>query len=183
MKRVAEINITSAVSSTRKIANLLSCVMVVALAFLAVTPLFFVFYYVIKNGASYISWEFITHLPTPVGEPGSGMANALWGSVQMVGAAAMVILPMGLLGGVYLSEYSHSRLGVVMKFTIDLLSSVPSIVAGLFIYGVVVIKMGGFSGWAGAAALGVLMFPVMVKTTTEVLKLTPQHIREAGLAL
>lgn len=171
------------VSFSRKVINFSMCALVVLLAVLAVTPLFFVFYYVLQNGIQALNWDFITHLPTPVGEPGGGMANALVGSLRMVGTAALIVIPLGILGAVFLTEYNNGRLAAIMKFTIDLLSSVPSIVAGLFIYGLVVVRTGGFSGWAGSAALGFLMFPVMVKTAEAVLRLTPNTIREAGLAL
>jgi phosphate transport system permease protein len=170
-------------SSIRKMTNFIACALIVASAVVAIIPLFFVFYFVLLNGLSALSFDFIMNLPLPVGEPGGGVANAIVGSLKMVGTATVFVIPFGILAALFLTEYPAGRLSVILQFVIDLLSTIPSIVAGLFVYGVVVLTMGGFSGWAGVCALALLMFPVMVKTSEAVLKLTPQTVREAGLAL
>lgn len=157
--------------------------LIALMSFCAIIPLFLVFYHVIKSGIQYIQPSFFTNLPTPVGQPGGGMANALVGSLKMIGLACLIGIPIGVFGGVYLSEYGKGKIAYTVKFVVDLMTSIPSIVVGLYIYSVIVVPMKGFSAYAGALALSVLMFPIIVKTTEEVLKLIPQHIREAGLAL
>jgi len=150
---------------------------------LAITPLVFVFYYVLQRGLPALNMEFFTSLPAPVGQDGGGIANALLGSFIMVAGASALAVPIGILSGIYLSEYGTGKIANLLRFTIDLLTSVPSIVIGLFIYALVVIKTGGFSGYAGAAALAIIMLPIVSRSSEEVLKLMPRHVREAGLAL
>lgn len=170
-------------SFSRKIKSMCMTSLVCLTAALALVPLFLVFYHVVKSGFPYLNWEFFTHLPAPVGEKGGGMANAIQGTAIMVGLATLIALPVGIAGGVYLSEYGTGKLAVVFRFIVDLLTSIPSIVVGLFIYAMVVLPMKGFSAFAGICALAFMMFPVSVKTTENILKLVPQHLREAGLAL
>jgi phosphate transport system permease protein len=154
-----------------------------ACALLTVVPLVSVLYYVWSKGHSGINAAFFTHLPKPVGEPGGGMANAIVGSLLMVGAAALMGLPFGLLGGIYLSEYGHSKLAATVRFAADVLNGVPSIVAGVFVYALVVVPMGGFSGLAGALALSVIIVPLVMRTTEEMLRLVPRSQRDAALAV
>jgi phosphate transport system permease protein len=153
------------------------------MAMTAIVPLFFVLFHVISKGAPALTWEFFTSLPKPVGEPGGGMANALVGSLLMVAMGSLIGVPVGVLGGVFLSEYGKGKIATFMRFSVDLLTSVPSIIIGLFVYAILVVPMKNFSAHAGAMALAILLFPFVVKTTEEVLKLIPVHIREAGLAL
>jgi phosphate transport system permease protein len=167
----------------RRIRNGVAMTFVVSMAFAAIIPLFLVFFHVVKLGLPALNWDFFTSLPTPVGQPGGGMANSLLGSFVMIVLASIVGVPVGVLGGVYLSEYGKGKIATTMRFAVDLLTSVPSIVVGLYIYTLVVVPFKSFSAYAGGLALAVLMFPFVVKTTEEVLKLLPQHIREAGLAL
>jgi phosphate transport system permease protein len=149
----------------------------------ALLPLGLVLYYVAAQGISSLSLDFFTELPKPVGETGGGMANALVGSLILVGLASLVGLPIGILGGVYLAEFGNNRLGGVIRFTADVLSGVPSIVIGMFILAVVVIPMGGVSAAAGGVALGVMMVPIVMRTTEELVRLVPMSLREGSLAL
>lgn len=150
---------------------------------LAVMPLFFVFIFVLRNGFPAFDWAFFTSLPAPMGQTGGGMANALLGSIIMVGMASLIAIPAGVLIGVFLAEYRQDRFPKVVRFVVDLLMGIPSIVIGLFAYALIVIPMKSFSGWAGAFALFMIMLPPIVKSTEEVLRLVPIAVREAGLAL
>ncbi len=150
---------------------------------LAIIPLFLVFYHIVANGFPSLSWNFFTQLPAPIGEPEGGIGNSILGSLILITLASLFAVPVGIFGGVYLSEYKNERIASAYRWTVDLLMSIPSIVMGLFIYTSIVIPFKGFSAWAGAAALSLLMLPIVAKTTEEVLKLTPLHVREAGLAL
>lgn len=170
-------------SYSRKIKSLFMNSLICIMSAVALVPLFLVFYHVVKSGLPYLNMEFLLNLPAPVGEKGGGMANAIQGTAIMVGLATLIALPIGIFGGVYLSEYGNGKLAGSFRFIVDLLTSIPSIVVGLFIYAMVVIPMKGFSAFAGVCALAFMMFPVSVKTTENILKLVPQHLREAGLAL
>ena len=167
----------------RKLQNIVMLSAIWAVAFIAIIPLMLVFFYVLQKGMPAVDLNFFTQLPAPVGQPGGGMANALLGSVTMIFLASLLGVPMGILGGAYLSEFGVGKTASALRFAIDMLASVPSIIVGLFIYTIIVMPMKSFSAFAGAAALLVIMIPVIAKTTEEVLKLTPSHIREAGLAL
>lgn len=171
------------VSRRRKIKHYTMYTLIGLATILAVVPLFAVFIYIVQKGFPALNWNFFTHLPAPTGESGGGMGNAILGSLVMILMASVVGIPIGVFGGVYLAEYPQGQLPKVFRMVVDLLTSLPSIVVGLFIYVVVVMPMKGFSAHAGAAALVILMIPTIIKTTEEVLKLLPQHVREAGLAL
>ena len=170
-------------SFRRKWKNKMMLGLVGLAAVVAILPLMIVFFHILREGFPALSWSFFTSLPAPTGEPGGGMGNAILGSMILVVLASLVAVPIGVLGGVYLSEYSGGHVASLFRWTTDLLTSLPSIVVGLFIYATVVAPFRTFSAYAGAAALALLMVPIVVKTTEEVLKLMPQHIREAGLAL
>jgi phosphate transport system permease protein len=150
---------------------------------LAVIPLFSVLAYVTAKGISGLSWDFFTQLPKPVGETGGGFGNALAGTLLLVGLACGVGIPIGVLAGVYLSEFGDSRFGKAVRFSADVMSGVPSIAVGVFVYTLVVLSMRRFSALAGGIALGILMLPTITRTTEELLKLVPDALREAGLAL
>ncbi|MCE3010287.1 MAG: phosphate ABC transporter permease PstA [Proteobacteria bacterium] len=171
------------VSFRRKVKNFLMLFLIASLSGVALVPLFLVFYHVVKSGFPALSWNFFTSLPAPVGEPGGGMGNALVGSLIILGLASLIAIPLGIFGGIYLSEYGKGKFAASVRFVVDLLTSVPSIVTGLFIYAMVVAPMKSYSAWAGALAYAFMMLPVMMKTTEEILKLMPDHVREAGLAL
>ncbi len=155
-----------------------------ALAALLVTaPLVLILGFLVYQGSSALNVGFFAHLPKPVGEPGGGMANAIVGSLILIGLAAAVGLPLGILGGLYLAESRDRRLPWLCRFLADVLNGVPSIVIGIFAYTVVVLSMRRFSALAGGFALGVIMLPVVLRTTEEMVRLVPASLREAGLAL
>ncbi len=149
----------------------------------AVTPLVSLLWLVVSRGVSGLSWRFFVSLPTPVGEPGGGIGNAIAGTFYMVGLACLVGLPVGIGAGVFLAEHGDGRLGAAVRFTADVLSGVPSIVVGIVAYGLVVVPMRRFSAVAGAAALGILMIPMLTRATEEFVRLVPNALREASLAL
>jgi len=150
---------------------------------LAVIPLFSVLAYVLTKGLGGLSWSFFVELPKPVGEPGGGFGNAILGSFVLLGIASAFGIPVGVLAGVYLSEFGSNRFGKAVRFCADVMAGVPSIVVGIFVYTWVVLFMGGFSALAGGIALGILMLPTITRTTEELIKLIPNSLREAGLAL
>jgi phosphate transport system permease protein len=167
----------------RKIKNVLMCGLLFAAALLALFPLFSVLSHTLLAGMHGLNLAFFTQIPKPVGEIGGGMANALVGTFVLVLLGSVIGVLWGGIIGVYLSEYGSGRLGSVVRFTTDMLSSVPSIVIGLFVYALLVQPMKRFSALAGGVALGILMIPTVARTTEELLRLVPTHIREAGLAL
>lgn len=152
-------------------------------AMITLVPLFWILYYVTKQGISAVNLDFFTHLPKPVGEPGGGMANAIVGSLILLGIASVIGIPVGILGGVYLSEFGKNRIGGIIRFSADVLVGVPSIVIGIFVYALVVLPMHKFSAVAGGVALGIMMIPIIMRTTEESLKMVPRSLREASLAL
>lgn len=152
-------------------------------ALLALVPLFFILGRLIHNGAMHLSWVFLTEMPVPVGELGGGMANAILGSLFLVGIAMGVGIPLGIGGGIWLAEYGGGRLGFWLRYMIDLLAGTPSIVIGIFVYVLLVLPVQHFSAWAGGVALGVMMIPTVTRTTEEMLKMVPNDLREASLAL
>jgi phosphate transport system permease protein len=167
----------------RKAWNAVVCALLALAGVLALLPLLSVFKYVIVQGAPALDWSFFTELPKPVGEPGGGMANALLGTLVLIAIASSIGIPWGIGTALYLSEYGRGRLAYGIRFCVDILASIPSIIIGLFAYAVVVVPMGRFSAIAGGLALGILMVPTVARSAEELLKLVPTHIREAGLAL
>ena len=148
-----------------------------------VGTLVFILGYLVYNGSSALSWSFFTQLPAPVGETGGGMANAIVGSGKVLLLATLIGIPIGFLGGVYLSEYGGNTFSFVVRYMTDLLNGVPSIVIGIVVYALVVHRMGHFSTFAGGVALGIMMIPISVRSTEEFLHAVPQSLREAALAL
>ena len=149
----------------------------------ALIPLVMVLYYVAVQGLPALNLAFFTRLPKPVGEPGGGMANAIVGTLVLIGLASAVGLPVGLLGGIYLAEFGNNRFGWAVRFAADVLAGVPSIVVGILVWVVVVVPMRTFSALAGGAALGIMMIPTVIRTTEELVRLVPVSQREAALAL
>ena len=158
-------------------------VITLACAILVVSPLILIFYHIVKEGFSSINLAFFTQLPKPVGETGGGMANAIVGTFVLLAEAAVVGVPIGVLGGVFLSEYGGSRLNWWIRFGADILNGVPSITWGVVVYGLMVVPMHGASALAGGVVLGLMMIPLVMRTTEEVLQLVPGGYREAALAL
>jgi phosphate transport system permease protein len=152
-------------------------------AVLVVTPLVLVFYHLIKEGFTSINWAFFTQLQKPVGEVGGGMANAIAGTFILLAQAAVIGVPVGVLGGVFLSEYGGTKLNWWIRFAADILNGVPSITWGIVVWALMVVPMHGFSALAGGVVLGLMMIPLVMRTTEEVLQLVPGGYREAALAL
>jgi phosphate transport system permease protein len=152
-------------------------------AVLVILPLLLVFFHLLSQGASSINWAFFTQLPKPVGEAGGGMANAIVGTFTLIALASLLGVPVGVLGGVFLSEYTHRRLNWWVRFTADVINGVPSITWGMVVYALIVLPMKGFSALAGGVVLGLMMIPLIMRTTEEVLQLVPNGYREAALAL
>ena len=155
----------------------------VVCALLSVLPLLLILSTVIIKGAGSINLAFFTQLPVPAGESGGGVAHAIVGSLMMVGAACLIGLPLGIGSGIFVAEWPASRLGKATRFIADVLNGTPSIVVGVFAWTWIVARQGHFSGFAGSAALAVLMVPMVMRTTEEMIKLVPHSLREAALAL
>jgi phosphate transport system permease protein len=149
----------------------------------ALVPLGFVLFFVVSQGIRSINLAFFTHLPLPVGEPGGGMANAIVGTLIVSGLAGAMAVPIGVLSGIYMAEYAGTRLAGLMRFAADTLNGVPSIVIGVFAYVVAVLPFKQFSALAGGFALGVMMIPIIARTTEELLLLVPSAMRQGALAL
>ncbi|UCF72340.1 MAG: phosphate ABC transporter permease PstA [Deltaproteobacteria bacterium] len=156
---------------------------VVTLSFLAIVPLVLILSYIVKNGLSSLTWEFLVELPRPVGEKGGGVANAIVGSFLLVIIASLPAIPLGVSAGIYLSEREGGRLSFLTRLAVEVLHGTPSIVIGIIAYLWLVIRMGRFSALSGGIALGIMMLPVIVRTTEETLKLIPDSLKEASLAL
>jgi phosphate transport system permease protein len=150
---------------------------------LALVPLAFVLFFVISRGALALNLAFFTEMPKPVGEPGGGMANAIAGTLILTGLGSVLAVPIGILSGVYMSEYAGTRFSGAVRFAADTLNGVPSIVVGVFAYGVAVLPFKQFSALAGGLALGIMMIPIIARTTEELLLLVPGTMREGALAL
>lgn len=156
---------------------------VILLSVLCTLPLFLILIYIIKEGVTKINWHFLVNLPKPVGETGGGIANALIGSLLIVFFAAVIAIPFGIMGGIYLSENKKSRLAYWCRLSVDVLQGTPSIVVGIVIYFWIVKPFGTFSALSGSIALSIMMLPIVVRSTEETLKLLPSSLKEAGLAL
>jgi len=152
-------------------------------ALVAVSVLFFILGYLVYHGGRDVNWDFFTKLPKPVGETGGGMANAIVGSGKLLFLAALFGVPVGLLGGVYLAEFGGHAVPFVVRYTADLLNGVPSIVIGIFAYALVVMPVHHFSTLAGGFALGVMMIPIVLRSTEEFLHAVPRSMREGAMAL
>ncbi|HEY3283996.1 MAG TPA: phosphate ABC transporter permease PstA [Armatimonadota bacterium] len=149
----------------------------------ALLPLLLVLFHIVRSGIGALNLDFFTHLPRPVGEAGGGMKQAVLGTLLILGIACAIGLPVGILGGVYLAEFRTHRLGNWIRFSADVLAGVPSIVLGVVAYTLIVVPMRRFSALAGGVALALIMIPLLVRTTEEMILLVPNSIREASLAL
>ncbi|MDQ7096091.1 phosphate ABC transporter permease PstA [Desulfosporosinus sp. PR] len=168
----------------RKLRNYLMLGVFVLTTIVALVPLFGVLGYVIKNGFGSLNLEFLTSLPKAMGMTGGGMANAIVGTLIMVAIASVIGVPVGILAAIYLTEYDRtSWLSTGVRFTTDVLTGIPSIIIGIVIYTTLVLKMKHFSAIAGGLSLAIIMIPLIIRSTEEMLKLVPHTIREAGYAL
>src|SRR5690349_8563556 len=167
----------------RRFANGLMTVAAAASVILVLLPLGAIFAYLLYKGIGSLNWAFLTQTPKPVGEAGGGMANAIAGSILILGIASLIGVPMGIGAGIYLAEYGRNRLGNLIRFTADVLNGVPSIIVGIVAYGLVVLRQGHFSALAGGAALALMMIPTITRTTEEMLLLVPLGVREAAYGL
>jgi phosphate transport system permease protein len=167
----------------RKLVNIFMLSLTGVCTLLAASVLFFILGYLVWKGGSSLNWSFFTQLPKPVGEAGGGMANAILGSGRLLLLASLIGVPIGFLAGVYLAEFGGKAISFLVRYATDLLNGVPSIVIGIFAYGVVVLPMKHFSTLAGGFALGVMMIPIAVRSSEEFLRAVPKRLRDAALAL
>jgi phosphate transport system permease protein len=175
----------SAVSRTRgrKLVSWLFVVFCGLSVVVALVPLAFVLFFVVSQGVRALNVDFFTQMPKPVGEQGGGMANAFAGSLIVTSLGSLLAIPIGIMSGVYMSEYAGTRFSSAVRFAADTLNGVPSIVIGVFAYGVAVLPFKQFSALAGGVALGIMMIPIIARTTEELLLLVPGTMREGALAL
>ncbi len=167
----------------RKFKDMLFLAAVLVSVIVAVVPLFSLLGYVFIKGVSAINLEFFYKLPTPVGEAGGGMGNALLGTFILVSLACVVGLPIGILGGLWLARWGEGKRGFIIRYAADVLSGIPTIVIGIFSYVLIVMTMKRFSAVAGGFALGMIMIPTVTRTTEEMVRMIPRTLYEAGLAL
>lgn len=167
----------------RSLKNGLMMLLMGCATLLVLTPLVLIFVHIVREGAGSINLDFFINIPNPPGESGGGMANGLVGSAVILFMASLIGIPTGIFGALYLSEYEGNRLAQVIRFSADVLAGVPSIITGLVAYTLIVVPMHGFSAVAGAVALGLIMIPIVLRTTEEQLKMVPGTLREAALAL
>jgi phosphate transport system permease protein len=167
----------------RKIVSSLFVAFCAASVLLALIPLALILFFVISQGIQALNLDFFTRMPKPVGETGGGMANAIVGTLLLTGLGSLFAVPVGILGGVYMSEYAGTRFASAIRFAADTLNGVPSIVIGVFVYGIAVLPFKQFSALAGGLALGIMMIPIIARTTEELLLLVPGTMREGALAL
>src|SRR5262249_20963880 len=171
------------ISLSRRLTDRVMTGLAVLTVFMVLAPLVAIFGYLVYRGIGAISWSFLTHMPKPVGEPGGGMANAIVGSVMILGIASIIGVPFGIGAGIYLAEFGRNRLGGIIPFTADVLLGVPSIVIVIFAYVIGVLYRHRFCALAGGVALSTMMFPTICRTTEEMLLLVPQALREAAYGL
>ena len=174
---------TSRLSLRRRITNLVMTSSAAVAAVMVLAPLLAIFGYVVFRGIGAINLDFLTQTPKPVGEAGGGMGNAIVGSAMILGLGSLIGVPLGIGSGIYLSEFGRNRYSQIIRFTADVLNGVPSIVMGIAVYALVVLRQGHFSAFSGGVALGIMMVPTIVRTTEEMLLMVPHSVREAALGL
>jgi len=171
------------VAFRRKAADRVMKALFALAAMLVVLPLFLIFFDLLWKGSRELTWTLLTDLPRPVGEPGGGIANGILGTLTVAGLAMSGGIPLAVMTGIYLAEYGRGAFASSVRFAVDLLNGVPSIILGIFGYVLWVLPMKRFSAWAGACALAMIFIPVVVRTTEEMLRTVPASVREAALAL
>jgi phosphate transport system permease protein len=180
---MACISVDFGITRRRRVVDRVMTGLVILAVALAAAPLVLVLGDIIVQGASVINLSFLTSLPTPVGVPGGGIANALVGTFTMVVIATLISLPIGVGAGIFFSEWPESKLSIVGSFMNDVLAEFPSIVIGIFVFVIIVLPTKTFSAFAGATALSIIMIPIIARTTEESLKIVPMTLREASMAL
>ncbi len=156
---------------------------VVLFSFLSIVPLLLILFYIVKNGVSVINWDFLTQLPRPMGEEGGGIINAIVGTFMLIVIACFLSVPVGVTAGIYLNEYRTGKIAESVRMAVEVIMGIPSIIIGIVAYTWIVIPLGSFSALSGGVALAIMMLPVIIKSTEETLKLVPNTLREASLAL
>jgi phosphate transport system permease protein len=167
----------------RKVVNVVMLTITGLCTLATVSVLFFVLGYLVYHGGKSLSWDFFTQLPKPVGESGGGLANAIVGTGKLLLVTVVIGVPIGFMGGVYLSEFGGRAFPFLVRYTTDLLNGVPSIVIGIFAFALVVMPMKHFSTLAGGVALSVMVIPITMRSTEQFLRAVPQSLREGALAL
>ncbi|MCK4966070.1 phosphate ABC transporter permease PstA [bacterium] len=157
--------------------------LVILISFLSTIPLLLILFYIFKNGIASVNWDFFMNLPKPVGETGGGISNALIGTVILTIIASLFSVPLGIAAGIFLSEYKDGKLAYWLRICVEILQGVPSIVIGIIAYVWIVIATGTFSALSGGFALGIMMLPIIVRSTEETLLLIPHSLKETSLAL
>ena len=170
-------------SRRRRVTNRVALIVCAGALALSAVPLIWILIYVVLQGLPAISLEFLTSLPTPVGIPGGGIANAIVGSVMTVGLGIALAAPVGVLAGLFVAARSSRRSAGVIRFATDTVAGVPSIVMGIVAYGLIVQPQGHFSAFSGGVVLSFIMLPIVIRTTEEMVRLVPPSLREASLAL
>ena len=169
--------------ATRRVWNALALGACVLAALVLCVPIVLLVWHLLVKGLPQLRPGFFVHQPKPVGEPGGGMANAIVGTLVVVGIGTGIAVPVGVGAGLYLAEFGESRFAGALRYAVDVLGGVPSIVVGVAVYGMIVVPMGHFSALAGGVALGILMLPTIIRSTEEVVRLVPRSYRQAALAL
>ncbi|MBE3558608.1 MAG: phosphate ABC transporter permease PstA [Ktedonobacteraceae bacterium] len=167
----------------RRVMTILTVVLTGLFACLAIAFLIYLIWYVAQQGIQFLNIDFFTLPPSPIGDVGGGVVTAIVGSLLIVGLASLIGVPLGLLTGIYLAEFGRGPLASALRFLVDMLAGIPTIIFGLFIWILVVVPLHTFSGLAGGLALAIIMIPTVTRTTEEVLRLVPQELREASAAL
>ena len=167
----------------RILADKLFKVIIVLLSFACILPMFFILFFITRKGISVINWEFLSQLPKPVGEVGGGILNAIIGTFMLITVSTLMSVPIGVFTGIFLSEYRKGKLVYLVRSSIEILQGIPSIVIGIIAYAWIVVPVGSFSALSGGVALAIMMLPVIITAAEETLKLIPDSLREASLAL
>jgi phosphate transport system permease protein len=169
--------------TSRKVVNVVMLTLTGLCTLLVISVLLTILGYLLWKGVHALNFAFFIKLPAPVGETGGGVSNAIVGTLKLLGLATVIGVPIGLLGGIYLSEFASGWSGFTVRYTTDLLNGVPSVVMGIFVYTLVVLPMHHFSTLAGGIALGIMMVPIALRSTEDFLRAVPRSLREGGLAL
>jgi phosphate transport system permease protein len=175
--------VTKPLSIYRRVMNAGATAFAVLAAVLVIVPLMAIFVYLLIKGVGALNWAFLTQTPKPVGESGGGMANAIVGSGVILAIASVIGIPLGIGCGIYLAEYARGRLGDIVRFTADVLNGVPSIVIGIAVYSLIVVRQKHFSAFSGGIALAIMMVPTVARATEEMLLMVPNNVREAAFGL